>query len=613
LMNGAMLRAAGYELREVFGRDFLTTFVPEQERTRLVALFEELRASPPPLAVESPILTSDGQALTVEWRGRAQFDADGELESFAAVGIDRTEERRAQAQLAEREQQYREIFEATGDGLIVNDLETGRVVAANPAACEMHGYTCDELVGLTPMAYTHPEDRRIIGEYLDAVRRGERFRGQARHLRKDGTTLEVALHGSRFVYHGRPHGLSVIRDVTPQAQARQLLEQHVAERTRELTTLLVISHNVASTLELRPLLRLILDQVRDVIPYTGASILLLEDKWMTLLDGVSTVADAEVLRGLRFPVASAPAIWDQLLAREPIIVDDVRGDSVLARSYRAAVGEHLYRPPLSVIRAWLAVPLALKDRLIGMMTVSHREPGYFETRHARLIKAVASQAAVAIENARLYEQARAFAALQERQRLARELHDSVSQALYGIALGARTARTLLDRDPDRAGEPLDYVLSLAEAGLAEMRALILELRPESLASEGLVGALARQAAALRARHKLEVEEQIGVEPEVPLPTKEALYRVAQEALNNVVKHARASRACLALSTEGDVVVLRVSDDGKGFDPGGSFPGHLGLQSMRERIAQLGGHLTIESVAGEGTTVRAVVPATGTPE
>src|SRR5690606_4762228 len=145
------------------------------------------------------------------------------------------------------------------------------------------------------------------------------------------------------------------------------------------------------------------------------------------------------------------------------------------------------------------------------------------------------------ENARLYEQALSLAALEERQRLARELHDSVSQALYGIALGARTARTLLDRaelaaeQTETLASPLDYVLSLAEAALTEMRALIFELRPESLAMEGLVVALTRQGDALEARHNVAVTTAFGPEPELPLSTKEALFRVAQEALHNVVK------------------------------------------------------------------------------
>jgi signal transduction histidine kinase len=154
--------------------------------------------------------------------------------------------------------------------------------------------------------------------------------------------------------------------------------------------------------------------------------------------------------------------------------------------------------------------------------------------------AIANQAAVAIENARLYEQAQALAVLEERQRLARELHDSVSQALYGISLGAHTARTLLERDPGKLAEPLGYVLSQAETALMEMRALIFELRPESLETEGLVAALSRQAVALHARHGIEVSAELGDEPDLPLKVKQELYRFAQEALHNTVKHARAN-------------------------------------------------------------------------
>jgi signal transduction histidine kinase len=231
-----------------------------------------------------------------------------------------------------------------------------------------------------------------------------------------------------------------------------------------------------------------------------------------------------------------------------------------------------------------------------------QEPGEDERV---FLKAVADQTAVVVENARLFAEAHGKAALEERQRLARELHDSVSQALYGIALGSRTARTLLDREahPDRVAEWLEYVLSLAEAGLTEMRALIFELRPESLETEGLVTALNQQAAALEARHELPVHTTLGEEPDLPLETKEALYRIAQEALHNTVKHAHASRADLKLESDAEGIALEVSDDGVGFDPEGSFSGHLGLKSMRERATSLGGTLRVESAPGEGTTVR----------
>jgi signal transduction histidine kinase len=193
-----------------------------------------------------------------------------------------------------------------------------------------------------------------------------------------------------------------------------------------------------------------------------------------------------------------------------------------------------------------------------------------------------------------------LAALRERHRLARELHDSVSQALYGVSLGAHTAREVLPNEPEQAMASLDYVIALAEAGLAEMRALIFELRPESLETEGLVAALSKQVAVLQTRYKLTVKTDFCEEPELPFEQKEALYRIGHEALHNVVKHAQATRVKVRLWQEGDEISLEVHDDGRGFDPRGSFPGHLGLSSMRERASKISGTFEIESAPGAGT-------------
>jgi signal transduction histidine kinase len=231
-------------------------------------------------------------------------------------------------------------------------------------------------------------------------------------------------------------------------------------------------------------------------------------------------------------------------------------------------------------------------------------------RQVELARAYARQKAITEQNMRLHEQAQQVAVLEERQRIARELHDSVSQALYGIGLGARTARAQLDRDPANAVEPVEYVLSLAEGGLAEMRALILELRPDSLEREGLVSALSKQAAALRARHGLEVETVLGDEPDLPLETKEGLYRVAQEALNNTIRHAQASHIRLELRQEEGGIVLALEDDGIGFDPRGEYPGHIGLHTMRERVAKMGGTIQITSAQGEGTRTCVALPSLG---
>lgn len=207
----------------------------------------------------------------------------------------------------------------------------------------------------------------------------------------------------------------------------------------------------------------------------------------------------------------------------------------------------------------------------------------------------------------LYEQAQQLAALQERQRLARELHDSVSQALYGISLGIQTAIELQEHDPQQATASLEYAIALTEAGLAEMRALIFELRPESLETEGLVAALVKQIAVLRTRYRLTVEADLAEEPSLSLEKKNALYRIAQEACHNIVKHARASTVTLRLSEQEDAVLLEVLDDGRGFDPTRSFPGHLGLRSMQERTAKVEGTIAIESVPDHGTCIRVHVP------
>ena len=225
------------------------------------------------------------------------------------------------------------------------------------------------------------------------------------------------------------------------------------------------------------------------------------------------------------------------------------------------------------------------------------------------LAALADQAATAAANARLVAAAREKGTLEERQRLARELHESVSQSLFGIQLRAQIARERLDQGSAGIAQPLDDVLRMAEANQAEMRALIFELRPESLETEGLVAALNRQIEAVRARHGFAAPTVASAEPELPIEVKQALYRIAQEALWNTVKHARARRVDVRLQPDGDSVVLEIADDGVGFDPDGSFPGHLGLRSMRERATEVGGSLEVFSTHGRGTRVVVRVPST----
>jgi signal transduction histidine kinase len=246
--------------------------------------------------------------------------------------------------------------------------------------------------------------------------------------------------------------------------------------------------------------------------------------------------------------------------------------------------------------------------LIGALAIEHLEANRFTEWQARLVEAFADHCAVAIENARLFEQSRQLAVFSERRRLAAELHDSVSQSLYGISLGAHTILSILESEPDRVRQVLNHVLNLAEAAFSDMRTLIFELRPEALQSYGLVTALSRQADILRRNHEIQVHLALGSEPKmVSADTKEVLYRIAQESMNNIVKHARATEVCLKLSQEAGALCLTVHDNGGGFDPMLDYAGHLGLRVMRERVEGCHGTLEIMSTPSEGTTVRARVP------
>jgi signal transduction histidine kinase len=397
-----------------------------------------------------------------------------------------------------------------------------------------------------------------------------------------------------------------VRDVTDERRLERERRDQADQRARELRFLLDIAHDAAATLEIGPLVALILDRVKTVIDYVGAALFVLDD-------------DGEGLNLLRYqgPIPQHLLTWRWSLTQHlhagevirtarPVIIADVFGEAPLADSWRrnAAPG---FGDARHQFGSWMGAPLMLGERVTGMLSVETPRVDAYTERDAELLSAVADQAAVAIENARLYEQARGIAALEERQKLARELHDSVSQALFGIGLGARTARALVERDPARAIEPLDYVVSLAEAGLTEMRALIFALRPDALETEGLIGLLEQQAAALRARHRLTVETEFDAEPDISLPAKEALFRIAQEALHNIVKHADATavRLCVAQMEEG--VRLEISDNGAGFNPGATFAGHLGLRSMRERAARQGAQLEIASAPAAGATIRLLLP------
>jgi PAS domain S-box-containing protein len=210
----------------------------------------------------------------------------------------------------------------------------------------------------------------------------------------------------------------------------------------------------------------------------------------------------------------------------------------------------------------------------------------------------------------LRDQAAALAASEERAHLARELHDSVTQALFSMTLVTRSLELLLDRDREAALEKLVDLRALQRDALAEMRALVFELRPDSLAREGLEYALRTHAAAVSGRMDLPVTIDTDGIRRMPAPVEEALYRIAQESIHNVVKHAAASEARVAISVTDRTCLMRITDDGRGFDPTAIPPGHMGLAGMAVRAERVGGSLSVDTRPGAGTRIIVEVPLEG---
>jgi signal transduction histidine kinase len=263
------------------------------------------------------------------------------------------------------------------------------------------------------------------------------------------------------------------------------------------------------------------------------------------------------------------------------------------------------------MRSFLGVPIVARGRIIGALYLTEREDAAeFTAEDERIICLLAAHAALAIENARLHERSRELSIVEERNRLARELHDSVTQRLFGVVLAAESAATLLDRDATAAAEELARVRQLARDAMDELRAVVFELRPASLEAEGLAAALRKHVDVLRRVSGSRIDLRVGDPPRLGADDAGQVFRIAQEALQNALRHADAEHIEVRLDNGRGRLRLSVADDGRGFDLAArAVRGRrLGLTSMEERAAELGGRLEIDSRPGAGTRVSLEVPA-----
>jgi PAS domain S-box-containing protein len=503
------------------------------------------------------------------------------------------------ATLDEGDSEYRKIFDAAVDGLIISDIASGRILQANPAACQMHGYTRRQILGLEISALIHPESRQQFNENLRAFELGADFDSWTRLLRQDGSTSYSRWRGGRMDFGGHACMLWSIRDVSERIQAEQRLRQRMKSRTREQTALLQISQTLSSTLDFAP--GLILDQLRELIPFDRGVFFSLNDQALVAL-AARGFPEPEPSAPVRFPVYEQHAMAALLNAGKPTRIGDISGNSRQAVFWRSMLGRD-GAVFLNGMLSWMWVPLAVRDGILGGLGVAHAKRSFYTPHHANLALSVTNQAVMTMVNAELYKNAQAAAAAQERQRLAQSLHDAVNQSLFSAGLIAEVLPRVWEQNPELAWQSLDDMRRLMRGAAAEMRALLAELRPSSITEAELGALLQLLGDAFTGRTTIPVTIMVSGEGSLPPDVQMAVYRICQEAMNNISRHADATRVDVTLNYADNAMELGICDDGGGFDPQNTDPGHYGLIMMRERAAAVGAGLWITSQPGHGVEIR----------
>lgn len=589
---------------------------PRWDGLRDLALQANLRA-----CWSEPVITSSGKVVGTfaMYFRQPRAPTRSELETIVVaahlVGI-AIEHKNTLEALLRSELRFRAVFEGAPIGISITSLD-GRLIETNRALQQMFGYSSEEFSNISVAEFTHPDD--VSGDshlfYNQLVPGKIDFYQVEKHfLRKDGSdfwgrlSLSLARSGG-----GEPlYAIATTEDITAQRQAAeklatayQTMERQVAERTRELAALNAIAAAVSRTLNLREIMEEALERTLEVMQLEQGVAYRVShadedgpsEGYLDIIThhGMSAkfiqAASRLPIRGSLIQAAATqggPLIWET--ASYPI--PEIR-DVILEGGAKIAI----------------TIPLTVQERLVGALVLGSLKVRTFEKEELALLAAIGQQVGMAVENARLYEQAQKIAILEERGRLARELHDSVTQSVYSVTLYAEAATRLL-----RSGETaqaVQYLADLRDSGLEalrEMRLLIYELRPLALEKCCLADALRGRLEAVEARSGVKSTLTVEGSEDINYSTKVELYQIGQETLNNILKHAHAGHVLVNLSFQPTETTLEVVDDGIGFDPNeAASSGGLGLAGIYERAQRLGADLKIESNPGAGTRVYLRIP------
>ena len=512
----------------------------------------------------------------------------------------KSEKDRANLELQASETRYRHLVETMNDGLGVIDLDN-RFTYVNPRLAEMLAYSPDELIGHSLTEFIDEDNQQVLHSQLEKRKTGRSDPYELAWLKKDGSEV-IAQMSPMPLYenNGRFQGsFAVITDITERVLAGRLLEQRVEERTRELSAMLDISRGISSDQELDVILHRILERLNSVVNYHGVVILAeQDDKWITSAQDWPFLTDQP--EPVEFSALEVQGIVNHFAPGEPVLINNSHLDETNVNGFGTIVAR-LSRTSDPGIPCWLGMPLLEKGNIIGIMVIGCTEADASQDQ-VNIIEAFTNQVAIAIENNRLYQQIREAVMVDERNRLARDLHDSVTQTLFTASVLAEATPRIWDREPAIARQNLDKLSLLIRGALAEMRSMLIELRSGELQNQTLNQLLQTVVEAAQGRSRATFNTSISDVPELPKKVTLAFYRIGREALNNVIVHAGASQVDISLVEEQGQVELRIQDNGCGFDPQSVQAGHLGIKIMFERAATIGADLRIHSELGHGTEI-----------
>jgi signal transduction histidine kinase len=484
----------------------------------------------------------------------------------------------------ESSEALRAVLATTGVNLVI---ALAAVVLAVAASLSMTRSIADPIVDLADTA------TQISKGALDRkadVKRGDEIGALAQAFNSMTAQLRDLINSLEQRVDERTHALK---------NANSALEQ----RAVQLQTSARVGREITSILNIDVLLPRVVEMIREAFGYYHVQVFLVDRDANELVLRASS--DNKSLEHQRIDLGIASINARAAQTGQAVLANDVLRDPGF-----------LPDSQLPETRSELVIPLRLGNQAIGTLDVHNTQAGAFSAEDVVAIQSLGDQIVVAIDNAHLYKQSRELAVLEERTRLARDLHDSVTQSLYSLVLLTEGWRRLIHSGtvavPGAAGpQTEDYlgrVGEIAQQALREMRLLIHELRPPLLEQEGLVGAVRKRLDAVEKRVGIEARVVMDDLVELPVSLEEGLYWITQEALNNALKHAGAKKETVRLCVEGDRLVLEIADDGQGFDlEEAQHRGGMGLSTMRERAKEMCGMLAIESSPGQGTMVRITVP------